>query len=144
MIVEGIVFVILAGLFFYLIRKIERRLTTIEKSVRYLSSMGKRFPELIRESEKITRNITEELTLKQKILEKLIAEAGKASEKLADAEEKIKDNKLDKGTIDKILILVNQGFTPAEIAPQLNIPLGEIELVIKLKKYLHAPVKEKL
>lgn len=143
-IIEGVVLVILIGLFYHLIRKINRRLTTIEKNVRHLSSMGKSFPEFMHKSEKISKHIAEELTLKQNILEKLISEAEKATEKLGYLEEKIKENKLDKGTIDKILILVNQGFTPAEIAPKLNIPLGEIELVIKLKKYLNAPNKEKL
>ena len=143
-IVEGIVLIGLIGVSYYFIRKINRRLTTIEKSIRYLSSMGKRFPEFIRQSEKITRDIAEELTLKQSILEKLITEAEKTSEKLGYVEEKLKENKLDKGTVDKILILVNQGFTPAEIAPKLNIPLGEIELVIKLRKYLSTSVKEKL
>jgi len=143
-IVEGIIFIVLIGISYHFIRKINQRITTIEKSIRYLSSMGRSYSEFIQKSEKISKNIAEELTLKQTILEKLISEAEKASEKLGYMEEKIKENKLDKETIDKILILVNQGFTPAEIAPKLNIPLGEIELVIKLKKYLNAPVKEKL
>ena len=73
-----------------------------------------------------------------------ISEAERASEKLEYVEEKIKEKKLDKETINKVLILVNQGFTPAEIAPKLNIPLGEIELVIKLRKYLNSPIKERL
>jgi len=37
-----------------------------------------------------------------------------------------------------------QGCPPNEIASRLNIPLGEIELVIKLRKYLNSPIKEKL
>ena len=143
-IVEGVILIVLVGIFSHLTGKMNQRITTIEKTIKYLSSMGRSYSEFIRKSEKISKNIAEELTLKQAILEKLIAEAERASEKLGYMEEKIKENKLDKDTIDKILILVNQGFTPAEIAPKLNIPLGEIELVIKLKKYLNAPVKEKL
>ena len=143
-IIEGVILIVLVGIFSHLTGKMNQRITTIEKTIKYLSSMGRSYSEFIRKSEKISKNIAEELTLKQAILEKLIAEAERASEKLGYMEEKIKENKLDKDTIDKILILVNQGFTPAEIAPKLNIPLGEIELVIKLKKYLNAPVKEKL
>jgi hypothetical protein len=122
----------------------EDRLQSIEKSVRNLSTISKYFPDFIQKGEKVSKNISEELTLKQNILKKLISEAEKASEKLGYVEEKIKENKLDKDTINKVLILVNQGFTPQEIAPKLNIPLGEIELVIKLRKYLSSPIKEKL
>lgn len=126
------------------VKATNQRIDNIERNVHHLSTISKYFPDFIQKGERVTRNITEELTLKQNILKKLISEAEKASEKLGYVEEKIKENKLDKDTINKVLILVNQGFTPAEIAPKLNIPLGEIELVIKLRKYLSSPFKEKL
>ena len=122
----------------------DERLEAVEKNVTNLSTISKYFPDFIQKGEKVSKNISEELTLKQTILKKLISEAEKASERLGYVEEKIKENKLDKDTINKVLILVNQGFTPQEIAPKLNIPLGEIELVIKLRKYLNSPIKEKL
>ena len=125
-------------------RETEQRLNNLERNVRHLSTISKYFPDFIQKGERVTRNISEELTMRQNVLKKLIDEAEKASDKLGYVEEKIKENKLDKETINKILILVNQGFTPAEIAPKLNIPLGEIELVIKLRKYLSSPFKEKL
>lgn len=126
------------------IRKTNRRIESIENSIKNLSEISTYFPDFIQKGERVTRNISEELTYKQNVLTKLISEAEKASEKLGIAEEKIKDNKLDKDTVNKVLILVNQGFSPQEIAPKLNIPLGEIELVIKLRKYINSPVKEKL
>ncbi|MDQ1350857.1 MAG: hypothetical protein QG657_1159 [Acidobacteriota bacterium] len=142
--VEIALLVVLVVLFTYTVKKLEARLKQLENKVTHLSTISKYFPEFIEKGESITKNITEDLLLKQDVLKKLIVEAEKASEKLSYVEEKIKEKKLDKGTIDKVLILVNQGFTPAEIAPKLNIPLGEIELIIKLRKYLSSPIKEKL
>lgn len=125
-------------------KRLNERLQHVERKVTHLSTISRYFPDFIEKGEKVTRNISEELSMKQDVLTKLISEAEKASEKLGIVEEKIKENKLSKDTINKVLILVNQGFTPAEIAPKLNIPLGEIELVIKLRKYISSPIKEKL
>ena len=142
--VEVVILVILGILFSYIVKKMEARIKQLENRVRHLSTISRYFPEFIEKGETITKSITEDLLLKQDVLKKLIAEAEKASEKLSYVEEKIKEKKLDKTTIDKVLILVNQGFTPGEISPKLNIPLGEIELIIKLRKYLSSPIKEKL
>lgn len=139
-----IVLVVLIYLFLNIIKKLMARIEQLEDRVHHLSTVSRYFPEFIEKGESITRNISEDLLLKQNVLKKLISEAEKASDKLGYLEEKIKEKKLDKETINKVLILVNQGFTPREIAPKLNIPPGEIELVIKLKKYLNAPIKEKL
>jgi hypothetical protein len=141
---ELILLAVLIWLIHRFMRRTEERLDTLESSVKNLSLISRYFPDFLQKGEKMTRNISEELTLKQNVLQKLITEAEKASEKLGIVEEKIKEKKLDKETINKVLILVNQGFTPAEIAPKLNIPLGEIELVIKLRKYLNTPMPEKL
>lgn len=134
----------LAISFYRYIGKTNHRLANIETNIQHLSTISRYFPDFIEKGERVTRNISEELTLKQDVLHKLISEAEKVSERLGIMEEKIKENKLDKETINKILILVNQGFSPLEIAPKLNLPLGEIELVIKLRRYLNAPLKEKL
>ncbi|MCX6580533.1 MAG: hypothetical protein NT166_10140 [Candidatus Aminicenantes bacterium] len=143
-VVEIAILVILVVLFAYTVKKLEARIKQLENKVTHLSTISRYFPEFIEKGETITKNITEDLLLKQDVLKKLIIEAEKASEKLSYVEEKIKEKKLDKVTIDKVLILVNQGFTPSEIADRLNIPLGEIELIIKLRKYLSSPIKEKL
>lgn len=143
-VVELAILVVLVVLFAYTVKKLEARIKQLENKVTHLSTISRYFPEFIEKGETITKNITEDLLLKQDVLKKLIVEAEKASEKLSYVEEKIKEKKLDKVTIDKVLILVNQGFTPVEIAPKLNIPLGEIELIIKLRKYLSSPIKEKL
>lgn len=141
---ELLLLIVLVLLIHRFMRRTEERLNNLENSVKNLSLISRYFPDFIQKGEKMTKNISEELTLKQNVLQKLITEAEKASEKLGIVEEKIKEKKLDKETINKVLILVNQGFTPAEIAPKLNIPLGEIELVIKLRKYLNTPMPEKL
>jgi len=143
-IVEALVIIALITVAYRYLRKTNQRIESVEKNVKHLSTISKYFPDFIQKGERVTRNISEELTLKQNVLQKLISEAEKASERLGIVEQKIKENKLDKEMINKVLILVNQGFTPAEIAPKLNIPLGEIELVIKLRKYISSPIREKL
>jgi hypothetical protein len=143
-IVEALVIIALITVAYRYLRSTNQRIESVEKNVKHLSTISKYFPDFIQKGERVTRNISEELTLKQNVLQKLISEAEKASERLGIVEQKIKENKLDKEMINKVLILVNQGFTPAEIAPKLNIPLGEIELVIKLRKYISSPIREKL
>ncbi len=123
---------------------LKKRIENNENKIKNLSIISSYFPEFIEKGQNLTKNISEELTLKQGSLKKLIKEAEKSSERLGFLEEKIREEKLDQTTIDKILILVNQGFDAIEIAPKLNIPVGEIDLVIKLRKYLNAPIKEKL
>ena len=142
--VEIVGVIVILVLMLVYIKKLNVMIEQLERNVHHLSTISKYFPEFIERGESITKNITEDLLLKQDVLKKLIDEAEKASDKLGYLEEKIKEKKLDKDTINKVLILVNQGFTPNEIAPRLNIPLGEIELVIKLRKYLNSPIKEKL
>ena len=142
--VEIAAFTVVVVLALAFIKKTNARVEELERKVHHLSTVSKYFPEFIERGESITKNITEDLLLKQDVLKKLIGEAEKASDRLGYFEEKIKEKKLDKDTINKVLILVNQGFSPVEIAPKLNIPLGEIELVIKLRKYLNSPIKVKL
>lgn len=142
--VEIVAFTVIVVMALAVIKKLKSRIEGLERKVHHLSTVSKYFPEFIERGESITKNITEDLLLKQNVLKKLIDEAEKASDRLGYVEEKIKEKKLDKDTINKVLILVNQGFSPTEIAPKLNIPLGEIELVIKLRKYLSSPIKEKL
>jgi hypothetical protein len=146
-IIIGIQLVALMGLiivFYFFIKKTNQRIAIVEENMKHLSTGSEYFPDSIPNQGSDTKDVSEELTMKQNVLKKLITEAEKASQRLEIVEEKIRENKLDKETINKILILVNQGFTPAEIAPKLNIPLGEIELVIKLRKYISTPMKEKL
>ena len=149
-IIIAIQMVALMGLvivFYFFIKRTNQRIANVEENMKHLStgSTGSEYlPDSMQKQGSDTEDVSEELTMKQNVLKKLISEAEKASQRLEIVEEKIRENKLDKETINKILILVNQGFTPAEIAPKLNIPLGAIELVIKLRKYINAPMKEKL
>ncbi len=139
--------VVLAMLFLYFYNrqlKLNQRIRKLEAQMKNLSMISNQFPQFIEKGENLTRNISEELTIKQTALKKLIRDAEASSQKLGFLEEKIKEQKLDQSTIDKIMILVNQGFNAIDIAPKLNIPVGEIELVIKLRKYLSSPIKEKL
>jgi hypothetical protein len=142
--VETLLLLALAVVGYLLFIKTNQRIANIEKNIRHLSTISQYFSDFIDDGEGVAKNIAGELTLKQDVLNKLISSAGRVSEPMDTREEKIKENKMDKETINKILILVNQGFTPTEIAPKLNIPIGEIELVTKLRRYLSSPIKERL
>lgn len=142
--VETLLLLTLFVVVYFFFNKTNHRIANIEKSIRDLSSISQYFQDFIDDGEGVAENIEGELTLKQDVLNKIVSSARKVSEPLDNREENIKENKMDKETINKILILVNQGFTPSEIAPKLNIPIGEIELVTKLRQYLSSPIKERL
>jgi hypothetical protein len=143
-VVEFIIIILVIVYFRKYHLSINERIKDIEKKMVNLSIISSYFPEFIEKGENLTKNISDELMLKQSALKKLIREAEKSSEKLGFLEDKINEQKLDQSTIYKILILVNQGFKASDIAPKLNIPIGEIDLVIKLRKYLNSPIKERL
>lgn len=142
--VETLLVLILSAVGYFFFNKTNHRIGNIEKSIRELSAISQYFQDFIDDGSGAAKNIAGGLTPKQDGFDKSISGAGRVPGPIATREEKIKENKMDKETINKILILVNQGFTPAEIAPKLNIPIGEIELVTKLKQYLSSPIKEKL
>lgn len=142
--VETLLLLTLFAVVYFFFSKTNHRIANIENSIRHLSTISQYFLGSSDDGKGDIKNIVAELTRKQDILNKLISSAGRVPEPLDTREEKIKENKMDKETINKILILVNQGFTPTEIAPKLNIPIGEIELVTKLKQYLSSPLKERL
>ena len=142
--VETLLLLTLFTVVYFFFNKTNHRMANIEKSIRQLSTINQYFTDFIDDGEGVAKNIVGESTLKQDVLNKMISSAGRVPEPMNTREEKIKENKMDKETINKILILVNQGFTPTEIAPKLNIPIGEIELVTKLRQYLSSPIKERL
>jgi hypothetical protein len=142
--VETLLLLILTVVGYLLYIKTNQRINTLKKNIRNLSNLSQYFPDIFGNGEQVTNNTSEELTMKQDVLNKLISELERVSERLDIMEEKVKEKRLDKETVNKVLILVNQGFSAAEIAPKLNIPIGEIELVIKLRRYLSSTVKERL
>ena len=77
-------------------------------------------------------------------LKTLLTEAETMARRLELPEQTLRESRLNEETMDQILILVNQGFTPDEIAPRLNLPAGEVALAVKLKQYLNRPLRERL
>jgi hypothetical protein len=142
--VETLLLLTLSAVVYFFFSKTNHRIANIEKNIRHLSTISQYSPDSNHNGEGDAKNTVGGSTQKQDVLDKLISSAGGVPESLDTREEKIKVNKMDKETINKILILVNQGFTPTEIAPKLNIPIGEIELVTKLRQYLNSPLKERL
>ena len=102
------------------------------------------FPEFLTRGEDMSRSLTQMLELRLTQLKTLLTEADTMARRLELAEQTLRESRLNEETMDQILILVNQGFTPDEIAPRLNLPAGEVALAVKLKQYLNRPLRERL
>lgn len=147
MISIGLLFLLILSIiiiFYTKLRNLNKEIENLMSKISNLEKISDFFPEFIKKGEVLTKNISDELSLKKNMLNNLIIEAERVSDKLDHLERKLKNNEINKETIDNVLILINQGFSPEEISPRLNIPLGEIELIVKLKKYLNSPIKERL
>lgn len=141
----SLILVILGFLLLVLImRRQAARIKSLEKMVRNLTMGSGLFPEFLQRGEALTRTLADELALRQHAVGKLIDEAQKVSGKLQQLEAGLKESRMDQRKLQEILILYNQGFSSAQIAADLQLPAGEVELAIKLKQYLGTEDRETL
>lgn len=122
--------------------RLSRRLDEAERRLQALAEVSLHFPEFLAKGETITRTIADELAVRQGAIGTMIRQAEEHVRRLQFLEEKVQERKLDRESLNQALILINQGFTPQEISARLNIPLGEIDLMVRLKKVLRHPLAE--
>jgi hypothetical protein len=139
----GFFIIILGVLMMIMNRKLQdlnSRIYKLQGSLKNISVISRDFPDFIKRGENISKNLTSDLMIKEKALKRLIDEAQKSKEYLEYLEEKNtnRDNNLNREMISKILILVNQGFNLKEISESLNIPIGEVELIVNLRRFSDA------
>ncbi len=145
-----IIFIVVTVVFtiiFYLYKRIqitEAKITILENRLKAFEVFGTSLSEFVERGEDVSRIISNELNQKQFKLKKLLKDAQETSSRLQHIETKLKSNKINKEQVENILILVNQGFKAKDIAPRLNLPIGEVELIVKLKEFLNKPFVEKL
>jgi hypothetical protein len=121
-----------------------RRLHRLELRVEQLLTVGSLFPEFLSRSETLAQDLGGSLDQKLTVLRKAVGDADGRRRELEFLEQKMHDQKLSSDQLTDILILANQGFAVEEIATRLNVPVGEVQLVIGLRKYLSSPDSRKL
>ncbi len=121
-----------------------RRIRQLEERLTQLLEVGNLFPEFLRRSETLAHDLGGGLEQKLSVLQKAVGQADVRRRELEFLEQKIQDQKLSQDQLTDILILANQGFAVEEIATRLNVPIGEAQLVIGLRRYLNNPDSRKL
>ncbi|MCX8031332.1 MAG: hypothetical protein N3A59_07135 [Thermodesulfovibrionales bacterium] len=89
------------------------------------------------EAQEIADLLIEKIESKIKTLKQLEAEIDKKIlilEKLLQKTKTIKIPSLRSDNYDEIIFLTNKGFTPPEISNLLDIPIGEVELFLNLRR----------
>jgi len=125
----------------------KRALKAIRENRRIIDQLGvisSLFPKFLERSEDLTRNWADEMDWRQSALKNLIKEADLSLSRLDHLQRDLKDTQISKTTIEEILILINQGFDVEEISSRMNLPLGEVDVAVRLRQYLNDPMIEKL
>ncbi|HNX98293.1 MAG TPA: hypothetical protein PKK12_11480 [Candidatus Aminicenantes bacterium] len=120
------------------------RIRRLEDKLARLLEVGSLFPEFLRRSETLAHDLGGGLEHKLTVLQKAVGQADVRRRELEFLEQKIQEQKLSQDQLTDILILANQGFSVEEIATRLNVPVGEAQLVIGLRRYLNSPESRKL
>jgi len=120
------------------------RIRRLEMRLARLLEVGNLFPEFLRRSETLAHDLGGGLDHKLTVLQKAVGQADVRRRELEFLEQKIQEQKLSQDQLTDILILANQGFAVEEIATRLNVPVGEVQLVIGLRRYLNSPESRKL
>lgn len=113
--------------------KLSAFLVSLEKTVKQGQKMSYRVVADVESRKKDMRTLTQLVENEKKALMELLEEvktAGYSSESLKQKFQKPWIN--DK--YSKALELSAEGFNPQQIADRINIPLGEIELILSLRK----------
>ncbi len=116
----------------FLLAKIIR----FEKKLSNLQLISEHFPEFLEKSAQVSSDIYVQLHQKLIALKKVVQEGQDLLTKLQIAERDCSQKKNDPEKIEKILLLINQGFKAEEIATNLNIPLAEVEFILNLKRFM--------
>ena len=133
----GLVIVLFVVVLNRRIKQMGNRLEDCENRLRNLAVIGDQFPRYLKEGQVIADRLACDLKVNQQRLQKLIQEAGRSSDYLEylEGKKEKKNTEFNREKIASILILVNQGFSPREISERLNLSIGEVELVVNLRKY---------
>ncbi len=96
----------------------------------------KDFEKLLFQAEKWGDEIIGKLNLKEREGSELLKRLEEAHKKLLEEEKKLIVESPDLEKTKSVLLLYNQGLSREEISKGLNIPIGEVDLILDLINYI--------
>ncbi len=112
------------------------RTSSLAKLKTLIKESKKDFEKLLIQAEKWSDEIIEKLNLKEKEGKELLRRLEKAHKKLLEEEKKLIVESPDLEKTKSVLLLHNQGLSKEEISKGLNIPIGEVDLILDLIDYI--------
>ncbi len=133
---EFIIFQIIIDIvFIILLIYLVFRTNSLGKLRNIVQDSKKQFEKLIMEAKNWSDKLINDLSLKEKKSQNLMEKLETSYKKLLEEEKKIKINNPDYDKTKKVLLLYNQGLTVKEISEGLDIPEGEVNLILDLINY---------
>ncbi len=112
------------------------RTSSLAKLKTLIKESKKDFEKLLIQAEKWSDEIIEKLNLKEKEGKELLKRLEEAHKKLLEEEKKLIVESPDLEKTKSVLLLYNQGLSREEISRGLNIPIGEVDLILDLIDYI--------
>ncbi len=112
------------------------RTSSLAKLKTLIKESKKDFEKLLIQAEKWSDEIIEKLNLKEKEGKELLRRLEEAHKKLLEEEKKLIVESPDLEKTKSVLLLHNQGLSKEEISKGLNIPIGEVDLILDLIDYI--------
>ena len=111
------------------------RTNSLGKLENIITKSKDEFKKLIEEAKRWSDKFISELSLNEKKSKELIEKMEKTYKKLLEEEKKLHVNNPDFEKTKKVLLLFNQGLSVEEISKGLEIPEGEVKLILDLINY---------
>ncbi len=128
-IILDVIFIILIIFLLYRTRSLSKLQTLIKNS-------KKDFESLLLEGKKWGDEIIKKIDIREKEARDLLIKLENAHKKLLEEEKKLIIETPDIEKTKSVLLLYNQGLSKEEIAKGLNIPKGEIDLILDLINFI--------
>ncbi len=112
------------------------RTSSLAKLKSLIKESKKDFEQLLLQAEKWGNEIIKKLDLKEKEGKELLKRLEEAHKKLLEEEKKLIVESPDLEKTKSVLLLYNQGLSREDISKGLNIPIGEVDLILDLINYI--------
>ena len=128
-IVADFLFLFLIVYLYFMVRRKGALISKAQESI-------EEFKRLLSEATRFSKILIEEFDEYKKDFEKILDELHKTQKELKESEEKVKFSLKENKSVTDVLALYNQGLSIDDISKGLNIPRGEVELIIGVIDYI--------
>ncbi len=135
-IIADFLFLFLIVYLYFIVRRKGALISKAQESI-------EEFKKLLSEATRFSKILIEEFDEYKKDFEKILDELHKTQKELKESEEKVKFSLKENKSVTDVLALYNQGLSIDEISKGLNIPKGEVELIIGVIDYIKKKNVEK-